>query len=51
MDESALLTQKDHLKHLRGGGREFLEKHAIGIDRGVVRPVQAGSLVFDFTPE
>lgn len=50
VDESELLTQQDHLKYLNGATREFLEKHTVGIDRGVVRPVQAGQKVFDLTP-
>ena len=41
----------DHLKYLRGQDADFLVKHVVGIDRGVVRPVQAGQAAFDFTPE
>jgi putative transposase len=51
LDESNLLTQEENLKHLRGADRSFLENNVVGIDRGVVRPVQAGSEVFDLTPE
>lgn len=49
LDESNLKTQKQTLDYLRGSSREFLENHTIGIDRGVVRPVQAGNDVFDLT--
>ena len=48
-DESELLTQEDNLKYLRDADRRYLENHTVGIDRGVVRPVQAGTEVFDFT--
>jgi len=51
LDESKLWSQEDYLKYLKSASPEFLEKHTIGIDRGVVRPVQAGHLVFDFSPE
>ena len=49
LDESNLLTQEENLKYLRGANRDFLENHVVGIDRGVVRPVQAGGDVFDLT--
>jgi len=49
LDESNLLNQEENLKYLRGADRSFLEKHVVGIDRGVVRPVQAGGEVFDLT--
>lgn len=51
LDESSLLTQEENLKYLRGADRDFLENHVVGIDRGVVRPVQAGGDVFDLGPE
>lgn len=51
LDESNLLTQEENLKHLRDADQSFLENNTVGIDRGVVRPVQAGAEVFDFTPE
>ena len=51
LDESNLLTQEENLKYLRGVDRSFLEDHVVGLDRGVVRPVQAGAEVFDLTPE
>lgn len=51
LDDSQLKTQQDHLKYLRGAGEEFLQDHTIGLDRGVVRPIQAGDQVFDLSPE
>jgi putative transposase len=50
LDISELNTQKDNLKYLCKASKEYLEKHTVGIDRGVVRPVQAGSEVYDLTP-
>lgn len=51
MDDTSLATGHDHLKYLRGASLEFLNQHTVGIDRGIVRPVQAGAEVFDLTPE
>lgn len=51
LDESNLLTQEENLKYLRDADRSFLENNTVGIDRGVVRPVQAGAEVFDLSPE
>jgi len=51
LDESNLLTQEDNLRYLRDADPRFLANHTVGIDRGVVRPVQAGADVFDLTPE
>ncbi len=51
VDESTLLDEKEHLEFLRGCSEEYLEHHTVGIDRGVARPVQFGSKVFDFTDE
>ena len=51
IDESLLFTQKQHLKYLKGTSFEFLEKHVVGIDRGVAIPVQCGADAFDFTDE
>lgn len=50
-DDSELLSQGDHLKYLRSCSEEFLAKHLVGIDRGVVRPIQAGENAFDFSAE
>lgn len=51
LDENALLTQNEHLESLKKSSQEFLEKKTLGVDRGIVRPVQAGDDVFDFTPD
>ena len=51
IDESGLNDQKAFLKVLSQYPQEDLERITIGIDRGVVRPVQAGKECFDFTPE
>lgn len=51
LDDSNFLTQEDNLRYLRESTHEFLEKHTIGIDRGIVRPIQAGDDVFDLTFE
>jgi putative transposase len=51
LDDSNLLTGEENLKHLQAASRNFLENNTVGIDRGVVRPVQAGTEVFDLTPE
>lgn len=51
IDEETLLTQAQHLKQLQKLSTEELEKITIGIDRGIKRPVQAGSLIFDFSEE
>jgi putative transposase len=50
LDNSEMHTPKDNLKYLSKAPKEYLEKHTIGIDRGVVRPVQAGNEVYDLTP-
>jgi putative transposase len=51
LEESELKTAEDHLKYLRGSDRKELESMTVGIDRGVVRPVQAGGVSFDLTNE
>ena len=45
------LTEKAYLKKLRNQGKEYLENHTIGIDRGVARPVQCSDsdTFFDLT--
>jgi putative transposase len=50
LDPSKIHTPKDNLKYLNKASKEYLEKHTIGIDRGVVRPVQAGNEVYALTP-
>jgi putative transposase len=51
LDEETLFTQTQHLEYLQKLSNEELEKITIGVDRGVKRPVQAGNVEFDFTPE
>jgi putative transposase len=45
------LSEKEHLKDLSKKGKDYLETHTIGIDRGVARPVQssASDTFFDFS--
>ena len=50
VDEKDLTDQKSYLDLLSQIPREDLEQITMGIDRGVVRPVQAGEEVFDLTP-
>ena len=42
-------SKKETLKYLKGCDLEYLEKHTIGIDRGVAIPIQAGNQSFDFS--
>lgn len=51
VDESGLKDQEAFLKEFSQYSQEELEKITMGIDRGVVRPIQAGSEYFDLTPE
>lgn len=51
LDESLLSDQRKHLSHLKSFSQEFLETKTLGVDRGIVRPVQAGQDVYDFTSE
>ena len=44
-------TKEQHLKYLHGFSREELAAMTVGIDRGIVRPIQAGEAVFDFSKE
>jgi len=46
----ARLTEQDHLAYLKNSSKEYLNDNVIGIDRGIVIPVQAGDQSFDFTP-
>jgi len=50
VDESNLMDQKAYLKVLSQCPKKELEQIVIGIDRGVVRPVQAGEEWYDFSP-
>ena len=49
-DIKDLIDQESYLNLLSQYPRQYLEKITMAIDRGVVRPVQAGEDVFDFTP-
>ncbi|NGX44316.1 MAG: hypothetical protein K1060chlam3_00482 [Candidatus Anoxychlamydiales bacterium] len=51
LDESDLLSQKDHLKYLKKASRKDLEDQTIGIDLGVKIPAYAGDNIFDFSKE
>jgi putative transposase len=42
-------SDREHLTYLQGTNRDYLNTNVIGIDRGIVRPVQAGEQSFDFT--
>lgn len=48
-DNVEILTEREQLLSLKTYDREYLNKHVVGIDRGVKIPVQCGSQVFDFT--
>ena len=43
-----MFDNQEHLDYLKTCDREFLEEFTVGIDRGVARPVQAGSESFNF---
>lgn len=43
-------TSKQHLEYLKSCSQEFLNRHVVGIDRGVVRAVQCGKEIYDLTP-
>ena len=44
-------TLEEHLDYLKSCSESELKECTIGIDRGVVRPVQAGDNVFEFSSE
>ena len=49
-DDQPLLSDNEaHLDYLRGASQAYLLAHVIGVDRGGVRPVQAGDDDYDFT--
>lgn len=48
---NSLISQEDHLDHLRKYTFDELDQITTGIDRGVSVPVQAGDSIFDFTDE
>lgn len=44
-------TKKQTLKHLKDASFEYLDKHTVGVDRGVAIPIQAGDHSFDFSEQ
>ena len=48
LNTSELSSNAEHLAFLRGATDEYLNDHVVGIDRGVVVPVQAGQVTFDY---
>lgn len=46
---SSHIYNQANLQHLSGCEQQWLEKHTVGIDRGVIRPVQAGDNVYQLT--
>ena len=48
-NDENFLNNKDHLTYLQGTNRDYLNANVVGIDRGIIRPVQAGDQSFDFT--
>jgi putative transposase len=49
VDDSLLPTEQEHFSYLKDANINYLNDHVIGIDRGVIIPVQAGSQSFNFT--
>ena len=49
ISEDGLSSTSEHLAHLQGSTKEYLEECVIGVDRGVAIPVHAGSMTFDFS--
>ena len=49
--EDGLFSGQENLDFLKGCTEEYLSHHTKGVDRGVARPVQFGSTVFDFSLE
>jgi putative transposase len=49
--EEAITTDQAHLDTLKGASNAFLERHLVGIDRGVIIPVQVGDDSYDFSKE
>lgn len=48
-DDKHLPMNDEHLNHLKGATREYLNDNVLGIDRGVAVPAQAGNQSFDFS--
>lgn len=51
LSEENLLNQVQYLEEIQRWDKEKLESVTVGIDRGVVIPVQAGDQSYDFTEE
>ncbi len=51
ISEDELVNQKEHLAYLKTLPRKDLEKLTLGVDRGVVKPVQAGRATFDLSEQ
>jgi len=47
---SCIAFNRDNLKYLSTLDEAYLNQYTVGIDRGVVVPVQAGLVSYDFTP-
>lgn len=47
--EKAITTDQAHFDYLKATSNTFLEAHVVGIDRGVIIPVQAGDTRYDFS--
>lgn len=43
-------TDQEHLVYLKNASNDYLNKYVVGIDRGIVIPVQAGDQSFKLTP-
>ena len=48
-NDAVITTDVAHLDYLKGTSSAFLEAHVVGIDRGVIIPVQAGDVSYDFS--
>lgn len=48
-NDALFKTEQAHLDHLKGASADFLAMHVVGIDRGVVIPVQVGDSSYDFS--
>lgn len=45
----AIPSQKETFKHLQSCSTSYLERHTVGIDRGVAIPLQVGDQAYDYT--
>ena len=48
---SLISFNRDNLKYLSTQDEAYLNQYTVGIDRGVVVPVQAGLVSYDFSPK